>query len=174
MRKLDVRENILRIAKECNDEYSKAIIERVEPIPDLVAANGQYHFLCMKNFHVRLPTQGNIAKDRGRPKDEVDICLQRIFNHLENSDEECQFTEEELMSKIEGDNPPHWKTVKARLLERYGSDIILTSKKPHIVCFKNTGYKIITDAWYEQRLSSEKDERRRIVKTAAAIIVEDI
>lgn len=174
VRTLEVQKNVIRLAKQCNDDYSKAIIQRLEPIPDLIAADGQYHSLCMKHLNVRVPIQGEITKHRGRPKDEVDTCMQFVFSYLENSDEECQFTSDELMNVIQSDNPPHWKTVKFRLLERYGSDIFITSNKSHVVCFKNTGFKIITDAWYEQRLSCEKDERRRIVETAAAIIVEDI
>ncbi len=42
------------------------------------------------------------------------------------------------------------------------------------MCFKNTGYSILSESWYEQKKSSEKEERLRIVETAAAIIVEDI
>lgn len=42
------------------------------------------------------------------------------------------------------------------------------------MCFKNTGYKILSDAWYQQALKNEQEERLRIVKTAAEIIVEDI
>lgn len=40
------------------------------------------------------------------------------------------------------------------------------------MCFKSTGHKIITDSWYDERLP-EDEERLRIVKTAACIILED-
>lgn len=80
------------------------------------------------------------------------IRLEPIYNYLEANEDECQFTAEELMSKIEGDDPPHWKTVVAHLNAKYGDEIFIPPKKPYIVCFKNTGYKIITDSWYtEQR-----------------------
>ncbi|KYQ51937.1 hypothetical protein ALC60_08955 [Trachymyrmex zeteki] len=80
------------------------------------------------------------------------------------------------MNQIEGDYRPHIKTVKARLLQKYGDDIIIaeTANKCPVVCFHNTGYKILTEAWYEQKASDPKEERKRIVKAAATIILEDI
>ena len=44
-----------------------------------------------------------------------------------------------------------------------------------MVCFRDTGNKLLTDAWYENHRShDEKEEWLRIVKTAAKIIAEDI
>lgn len=43
-----------------------------------------------------------------------------------------------------------------------------------MICFKNRGYRILTDSWYNQKCALEKEERLRIVKTAAAIIIGDI
>lgn len=61
--------------------------------------------------------------------------------------------------------------------ERYGHDIVISvnkNRKP-VVCFRDTGNKILTDAWYENHMShDEKEERLQIVKTAAKIIAEDI
>ncbi|KAG5896956.1 hypothetical protein JTB14_024803 [Gonioctena quinquepunctata] len=109
----------------------------------------------------------------GLPRDEVDDAMQSIFEYLENSSDESQFTIEELMNEIDPNCTCHHpKTVKNRLLEKYDSDILITDKIPHIVCFKGTGHKIITDSWYDERLT-EDEERLRIVKTSAAIILED-
>lgn len=83
---------------------------------------------------------------------------------------------DELMDKIEGDYRPHIKTVKAQLLKKYGDDIVLafSVNKSPVVCFRDTGYKILTNIWYNQKSSNEKEERVRIVKTSTAIITEDI
>lgn len=83
---------------------------------------------------------------------------------------------DELIKQIEGGYRPEYRTIKANLIRKYGDDVLITTthKKVPIVCFKNTGYKILTDSWYKQKCSSAQEERRRIVETAAAIIAEDI
>lgn len=40
--------------------------------------------------------------------------------YMENNDEECQFSLDELMSQIKGDYTPERKTVTHHLQERYG------------------------------------------------------
>lgn len=41
------------------------------------------------------------------------------------------------------------------------------------MCFKNTGYKILTDSWYQHKYSSKEEERKYIIETAATITVQD-
>ncbi|KAG5868721.1 hypothetical protein JTB14_001054 [Gonioctena quinquepunctata] len=74
--------------------------------------------------------------------------MQSIFEYLENSSDESQFTIEELMNEIDQNcTCPHPKTVKNLLLEESGSDIMITDEISYIVCFKGTGHNIITDSW---------------------------
>ncbi|KAG5891492.1 hypothetical protein JTB14_004950 [Gonioctena quinquepunctata] len=94
-----VDKNVLRLARERNDDYGRAIIERSAAVHDLRAADAQYHFLCMKNLN-RLRRKGN-PPTGGRPKDVVDDAMQSIFEYLENSSEGSQFTIEELMNEID-------------------------------------------------------------------------
>lgn len=102
--------------------------------------------------------------------------MQYIYSYLEQNSDECQFSLNELMTKIEGDYRPHIKTVKAQLLKKYGDDVLIavTANKAPVVCFRNTGFKLLTEAWYNQKSKDKTEECRRIVKTAAAIILEDI
>lgn len=91
---------------------------------------------------------------------------------------DCQFTMDELMNIVSGEKLD-WRTVKSKLIEKYEDRIIL---KPGcnrfnlpVVCFRDVGYKVLNDAWYEQeRKKNGVDERMRIVKEAAAIIRQDI
>ncbi|KAG5897467.1 hypothetical protein JTB14_002726 [Gonioctena quinquepunctata] len=141
-----VDKNVLRLARERNDDYGRAIIELLAAAPDLRAADAQYHFLNMKDLN-RPRWKGN-PPTGGRPRDEVDDAMQSIFKYLENSSYGSQFTIEELNNEIDPNcTCPLPKTVKNLLLEKYGSDILITDKIPYIVCFKGTGHKIITDSW---------------------------
>lgn len=43
-----------------------------------------------------------------------------------------------------------------------------------MICFKNTGHKILTSAWYSAKNTDPKEDRLRAVREVAAIILEDI
>lgn len=146
VRQLKVRENVVQLAEKRNDAYGRAILQRIGPVPDLIASDGQYHLLCMKKLYSR--SQAEEKKVRGPFGDEIEKAMQNIFTFLDSNDEECQFSLDVLMNQIEGDYHPDIKTVKAQLLKKYGSDILIstTANKQPVVCFKNTGYKILTDA----------------------------
>lgn len=50
-----------------------------------------------------------------------------------------------------------------------------TSKKQKTtICFRDTGYRILTNQWYTEKKSDENEEKLRIVETAAKIFREDI
>ncbi|KYN28333.1 hypothetical protein ALC57_02246 [Trachymyrmex cornetzi] len=100
--------------------------------------------------------------------------METIYNYLENSDD-CQFSLHELINQIEG-YVPHETTIKHKLKEKYGDDIIITvnRKKTPTVCFRNIGHAILSDNWYVSRKVDEVEEKLRIVKKAAEIIKSDI
>ncbi|KAK9882608.1 hypothetical protein WA026_022237 [Henosepilachna vigintioctopunctata] len=76
--------------------------------------------------------------------------MEAIHSYFEENPEECQFSIDELMNQIEGDYRPDSRTVKSRLLQKYGDDIIIaTASRPTTFCFLNTGFTILTNSWYE-------------------------
>lgn len=174
VRQLELKTTVMNAARARNDNYGRDLIERIEHVDDLVAADGQYHIKCFKGLYGRPKVEE--PKRRGPFVVEIDRAMEYVYDYLENSDDECQFSMDELMEQMTGSYKPDVKTVKARLKEKYGDDILLTSnknKKP-VVCFRNIGEKIITDTWYKQRCKSEREERLRIVQSAAKIICEDV
>jgi hypothetical protein len=146
-----------------NQKYSIILDESTD-----IAVN-KYLALCVRYLNWR-------NKKRGPYANEIDTAMQYIYSYLEQNSEEYQFSLDELMTKIEGDYRPHIKTVKAQLLKKYGDDILIavTANKAPVVCFRNTGFKLLTEAWYSQKSDNKTEERRPIVKTAAAIVIEDI
>lgn len=168
------RDTIIKAAQERNDEWGNAVKKRVENVIDLVAADAVYHQKCFTTF---LQSSAQSKKRPGRPLDEdITELMNRIFQVMEESDE-CQWTIEELIELAGGcEYVPNEKSVKARLKEKYADEVILvnTHKRNSTVCFKHTGYKILTGAWYEERKSNENEERLRIVQAAADIVCEDI
>ncbi|KAG5861468.1 hypothetical protein JTB14_017921 [Gonioctena quinquepunctata] len=92
--------------------------------------------MCLKTLHQPPRT----LHDVGRPPGvEMECANQSVHYSLENSNEECQFTMEELMEQIEGDFGPHPCTIRRHLLQKYEEDILVTTSKPHVVSFRATG-----------------------------------
>ena len=84
---------------------------------------------------------------------EIESAMENIFTFMENSDEEHQFSLNQLIGQIEGEYIPERKTVVNHLLERYEEDVIISKiKQSTIVYFKHTGHKILTDAWYTEKV----------------------
>ncbi|KMQ84911.1 hypothetical protein RF55_16900, partial [Lasius niger] len=89
---------------------------------------------------------------------------------------ECQFTISELMSQIEGDYHPDSRTVKERLKQKYEDDIWIfeMNRRESVVCFRNTGHKLLAEDWYQNKNPNPEDEKLRVIREAAATIVEDV
>jgi hypothetical protein len=174
VQKLSMKDNVLEVAKKRKDEWGKTVKERIENIIDLVAVDARYHHSCLKAFYLQPTTSG---QKRGyRPDSNVDEAMGLILSYLKDNANECQFSLDDLMNLIEGDYRPDVRNVKSRLLKEFGDDVLIVERanKPTIVCFRNTGYKILTDAWYAEKEINPAEERMRIVRTAATIILEDI
>ncbi|GBP77915.1 hypothetical protein EVAR_89569_1 [Eumeta japonica] len=85
-------------------------------------------------------------KKRGPYASEIDTAMQYIYSYLEENSEECQFSLDELMTKIEGDYRPHIKKVKVQLLKKYGDDILIavTANKAPVFVFDNADFNMQT------------------------------
>lgn len=170
--KLSLSASILKAAEKRGDEWALKIKERISENTDLVALDARYHRFCQTKLYQAPPT----GKPRGnRQHPTVDEAMEKIYSFLEENAEECQFSLDELMDQIEGERP-QLRTVKNRLFAKYGEDILIVERpfKHTIVCFKNTGHKILTSTWYDSRSSDPQAERQRVVKAAAEVIREDI
>lgn len=112
----------------------------------------------------------------GRPETEyAKTVIDFISSFLEERRDECQFSLTEILKGYKGVIPTN-DTLRKKLQEKYGDDIIFTIKqnREFILRFRDTGHKILTSNWYEKQNSDIKEERLKIVKAAAEIITEDI
>lgn len=90
--------------------------------------------------------------------EEKSICLWHRYRnashlfYLEENEEECEFSVEIRTDQFkEGENCPSVKTVKSRLLNKYGEDIFISIAAYEVPdrCFKSTGYTILSYVWYQ-------------------------
>lgn len=142
---------------------------RIENV-DLVAAEAQYHRPCYMKF---CTSSRRSTGTIGRPISEnVSSAMDIIYQYLDENREKCQFTLGELSNLVE--DPPSNSTIKRRLTEKYGNNIVIRSKSGCTTTISLRNHQDLKDSWYENRLPEEESERSRIVRTAAAIVCEDI
>jgi len=132
---LNVGHSIIAQAKKRNDVWGKKVEKRLINEIDVVAADVIYHKHCFVNFF-KSSSSGNLK--RGRPQNEsIMIVMDKIYSILENS-EECQFSiENDILSCIDYEYVPDVKTIRTKLLEKYGENIVISSanKKTTTVFF---------------------------------------
>lgn len=107
--------------------------------------------------------------------EETCAVMNHIYVFLTQHREECQFSMEEILVDYKGEKPTQ-KWILRKMKEKYKDDIIITclQNRSPIISFKDIGHKILYDKWYENREQNSENERLRLVKAAAEIIVEDI
>lgn len=89
---LNIRNEVLYLAKRINNEWSDGIVNRLNPVRDLVAEEAKYHNSCMKKLNIlamkAAEADGAPKQKRGRSVDQVEKAMSYIFNYLdENSSE---------------------------------------------------------------------------------------
>lgn len=163
-------DSVLETAAARGDQWAEEVTSRLGN--DLIADEGRYHQNCMRKFF--LPVRSTNIK--GRPQDEdITTALQYVCNYIEGMEDECQFSLKEVLKDFPGPKVSE-KSLKKRLQDHYGSDIIISvgQHQETVLCFRNTGYKILSQQWYKSKQANEEEERLRVVRAAADIIREDI
>lgn len=100
VRKPGVKYTVLNALQNRTDEWARSIIDRLENVMDLVARNARYHSFCMKKLYNRQPV---IEKKVGERTDRAEKAMEPIYEYLTENSDECQFSLNDLISKIEGD-----------------------------------------------------------------------
>lgn len=143
-----------RIREACSmrkDSWGDEVLGRLTSINDLVAEKAVYHKDCYHIFvkPISFPTpKAEIPRDS-----HVTQAMEEIFAYMEGSTD-CQFSQDEILGAVTGAKP-QWRTIKAKLQRKYGDRILITPGVNRfsvpVVCFRDTEYKIINEAWYEKQ-----------------------
>lgn len=157
VRTVCVQEQCINAGRARNDKWGEEVVQRLFSIIDLVAEEAVYHNDCYKTF-TRTLYKGNKPSET---EDHVSKGMEEIYLFMETNND-CQFSMYELMAAVTGEKLD-WRTIKAKLHEHYEDRILV---KPCInrfdvpvICFRDAGYKVLNDAWYEQ-------ERKKMTRTS--------
>lgn len=172
---LETINSIRNTATAKGDSLGEEVARRISTAIDLAAAEGRYHRQCYVTFSRGTDRSGTSS---GRPETVASSeCIEFICKYLEDNEDVCQFTLNEILQHYSGAVPRSDRIV-SQLREIYQDDILVTPGKnqymPTTICYRNTGHQILSSSWYDSRKNDTGDERLRIVKAAAEIIREDI
>ncbi|CAH1102063.1 unnamed protein product [Psylliodes chrysocephalus] len=179
---MKIKDNIIKICNERNDEWGNNVLVRVNSVKDLVASEARYHKSCytLFNRHGSNPKgKSNLCDNKSALNLTKHNAFYQLCDFLENN-YECQYDIKELMAimkekSLDGEEVYSEKYVKMNLKSHYGDAICMTSKSGKwTIGFRGTASRILNDRWYKDKLKNNADERMRIVEAAAIIIKEDI
>lgn len=160
-----MKNKLLEIAEERNDDLAANVITVIGTVPSLVDVQARYHTNCFKKF-VYIP---RASSSSDIPDQRVNNAMQLIYNYIENH-EECQFSMEEIQTV--GKNELSDKTILKYLQIKYGDDITIITRprKDTTICYSGTRSFPVDEFWYLVREEKKEDERIRIIKTAAELV----
>lgn len=191
VRTIDFQNSIAKVCKERNDEWSDLVLGRLEYAQDLHAADTVYHQACSVNFRTgkSIPVQysgeyeSNTKTSKpGRPVDNLkSSAFMKVVDYLEENDDE-QTTVADLVCKMgeflegTGEEPYSSVYMKSKLQDYFKHKIIITTLQgvDNVVTFKQTVESVINEFYSKPRQENSDEERKRIIKTAAELIKNDV
>ncbi|KAE8745769.1 hypothetical protein FOCC_FOCC007485 [Frankliniella occidentalis] len=177
-------ECVRRLRNGKSDAWGYLVQRRIDQIAmDFPAAEVRYHQGCSVNFRKgRLASGASAAGCKGRKVGVADVQKQANFSKLctfiDDSDE-CQFAMSDLYQAMEeraaGGAVYSKKHLRTMLKSHYGGSVHVSCAGEHQI-FNFTGFmdSLLHDSWYRNRQGRDRDEKLRIIKLAANIILEDL
>ena len=152
------------------DDWGREVLARLDSAIDMVSAEARYHSRCYLDFCKPKKSSLPVGRQRHPEKSEA---FAKLCNFL-ISNGECQFSLIELSEKLGDFLLDNIENYSIKHLSRLLTQLSNTPGKVGTVSFLENASKILSDKWYTDKEDDIQLERRRIVKTAAAIIREDI
>lgn len=94
-----MKEKLVEICNQRDDDLGKQILVRLSNIIDLVAAEGKYHLSCYKNLTRGVPSCSK-SQDSQQKCSEKQKAFFKLCEYMESSNE-CQFSLQHLSQKYE-------------------------------------------------------------------------
>ena len=120
----------------------------------------------------------SISSKKGRPVNTLQKCVfDQTCEWLENENNLFTLKDFEDQMKVFADGEEVFgaKWIKKKLQEKY-SDIFFAevAGRKNVICFKDMASYIVSDTWYAERKEDINDEAKRIIKTAAKLVKNNI
>lgn len=174
---LPFRDKVLNTCQERNDIWAEDVKRRVVDCLDFVAAEARYHKACSEKFFSYYSV---LKSPPNRPTDTVRFeIFKSVCDWLESEGEVYSVSEiHAKMIEIAGDADYAYskRWLKHQLQKKYGDHIFFVKLegKSDVVCFRQMADYLVKDLWSEDRKENAEEEGRRIIRTAAKLLLGDI
>ena len=154
-----------------NNKISKLIELRLINVSDLVCVDARYHPAC------RLSFERDCKINPGRPQSTVIIdAFEEMCKKLDNMEAMTLHDFAQGMEQISGDTYKLDRTIKPKLMEKYGDNITFVQRgggKGRIIVLDKVAHRL-ANKWYQERNINANDEENWFIKTAVSILKQSI
>lgn len=169
-----------------DDDWAETVRGRIEFARDLPAVDALYHRVCSINFRTgkNIPLRYQELRDAKIPRvgRRVDISREeaflRVMDEFRENDDDEQTTVTDLVERMSSISPEPYsvKYMRQKLLTQLGDSVVITNinGRADVVTFRNTAAKILQTFYDTPKVDDEASEKRRVIRTAAALIKADI
>ncbi|XP_018377306.1 PREDICTED: uncharacterized protein LOC108770299 [Trachymyrmex cornetzi] len=173
VQKPETRDKIIEALEEREKSSisDKNLLARLRNNPDLPKIQARYHPDCMSQFYMKKLSN----QVRRPPSQNTTEFIEFALNYIDQNQSDSQFSLNEIKEEFKGETIPELKTIKSRFNKAYPDEIqFVHLKSDLIILFRNKISKQAWQEWYKNQQQDVELERKRIVKMAAKIILEDI
>lgn len=167
-----LQKNILEHGKNLFDLRTKEVIDRISRVENLHPQKARYHDKCYLEFCAKLKKKPEELADTPELK-----AAKFVSDYLLQNPDECQVCLEVILENYEGDKSYDMDELVESLRSIHGESFVcFKSKYGTYLTMKSFGEKFLSKKWYtDDRIKNDEDqERKRIVATAAEILLEEV
>lgn len=121
--KQTMRTNVINLLCNRKEEALVQIRERVESVSDLIAVGAKYHRDCVGRLYVETK-----RKEHGGRTTSIEQAMEHVYTYMHEKLDERQYLLSELINSIKGNYIPDKRTVKKRLLQKFGDDVLISDE----------------------------------------------
>ncbi|KAJ8671111.1 hypothetical protein QAD02_002370 [Eretmocerus hayati] len=167
----ETRQSIITACKARNDHESYVVLQRIADVLDLVEREARYHCDCMAKY-VKLESRDVNTSSSAHS---LDSLQNFIVDYIHKNDDDCQFSLRDII-KESGEDVHDLRGIHERLDRFYKGEVVFTSIKNDIILtYIGKSKDILSQSWFSRKRSNdEQEDRLKIVRGAAEIVLDDI
>lgn len=166
-------ESLLHPSCTYDTDKIRDILDRLENIDSLVAHRAIYHVKCFSEIRLPVTAQDDKRNVTGR----IDEAMSHIYEYIDNH-EHTQFSMIELIQSLPDNvHKPGDSTIRRRLQEHYGKDLVLLGNKKSgtIICVSSKGlFDALNESWLRQQGVDDDVADLDLLKRAAELLVKEV
>ncbi|KAJ8671046.1 hypothetical protein QAD02_002305 [Eretmocerus hayati] len=169
---INLKDTLQERSKNKLTDTENNLLARLKTSSKIIDLRPRYHKYCYNRFF-----RGESNLKCGRPSDPLLLAACNfVVQYIERNSYECQFSLAEILDKYAGPYKKlDFRYIKDKVKNHFGDCmVVFSAPDDYMINLTRNADKILSNEWYKNRNRDPDLERKRIVDTAAKIILEDI